>query len=464
MIRSYLAPLLAGLVLFIGLGYWTSIELAAFRERHRKQVDRFAEGVFLALDVGLADAGPPPRLGQPGPAPGVRDRDHELLRLRPILQRLVDSHPRVSFAAIFRNGEMVSGSGETPSSLEIAAGSGRQVVDGFTFLWRPLPAPSHRRPGAEPRPLPGSRPQDRLSGRHPDGAFAAGSRPGHPAPGAPVAVVGVDNSLPFDARRHDLRELTQKIGVAGLGVIAMLAAWIQGIRRRSLASRLQVEAAHRGHSEELSLAASGLAHETKNPLGIIRGLAQQIEQDRGAPQPDRDRAAQIQEEADRAVGYLGDFISYARGQEPETAAVEVRTALEKAVEVLAADIDSTCVKVTIEAPAAHIVADQKMLLQILLNLLLNSLEACQTEDSINIKFSVRGRHGRLIVADDGRGIEPELLARVLKPYVTGRSDGHGLGLAIVKRMVEQHGWSIAISSEPGIGTWVTLAGIEVTTN
>jgi signal transduction histidine kinase len=460
MIRSYLAPLLAGLVLFAGLGWWTRVELEGYRERHANEVRRFAEGVFLSLDVSLSNVGPPPP-GR-GPRPGPRDQGQNLDRLQPTLQRLIDSHPRVSSAAIFQDGEALVWAGEIPSALEITQGQGTQVVEGFTFHWRPLPPPPHQRPGD--RPVPGSRAQDRRPGRHLDDRFARGEHPGQPRPGAAIVLVGVDNTLPDDARHNDRRQLAQKIGVAGLGIVAMLAAWVQGIRRRALASRLQVEAAHRGHTEELSLAASGLAHETKNPLGIIRGLAQQIEQDPDAPQPDRDRAAQIQEEADRAVGYLGDFISYARSQEPQTTAVEVRAALDKAVAVLAADIESAGVKVTIEAPAAHIVADQKMLLQILLNLLLNSLEACQAGCSISIKLSVRGRRGRLMVTDDGRGIEPELLAQVLKPYVTGRNDGHGLGLAIVKRMVEQHGWSIAISSDPGIGTKVAITGIAITTS
>jgi signal transduction histidine kinase len=465
MIRSYLAPLLAGLVLFTGIGYWTGNELEGYRERHRKEVERFAEGLFLSLDVSLAYGGPPPQMGAPRIDPRSHDRVQNLDRLRPTLQRLIDAHPKVSSAAVLRDGEVVISIGKLEPKIEISTSFGRQSINDFTFVWRPLPlAPAHHRPGIGPGQRPDNQRQERLPGQRADEALAPSGRFKEPPPGVPIVMMGVDSTLPDEARRRERLELAQTIGVASLGVIAMLAAWIQGIRRRALASRLQVEAAHRGHSEELSLAASGLAHETKNPLGIIRGLAQQIEQDNRAPQTDRDRAAQIQEEADRAVGYLGDFISYARSQEPQTTAVGVRTALEKAVAVLAADIESAGVKVTIETPAAHIVADQKMLLQILLNLLLNSLEACQAGNSIHIRFSIRGRRGRLLVTDDGRGIEPELLAQVLKPYVTGRSDGHGLGLAIVKRMVEQHGWSITISSEPGIGTRVAITGFTITTN
>lgn len=209
------------------------------------------------------------------------------------------------------------------------------------------------------------------------------------------------------------------------------------------------------------MAASGLAHETKNPLGIIRGLAQRIEQDSNTPAPDRERAVQIQEEADRAVGYLGDFISYARSREPEPGAIEICTLLEKAVAVLSADIETTGVRVEIKAPETGIIADRQMLLQVLLNLLLNSLDACRSGDMITISFLARGRRGRLTVADQGRGIEPEMLDKVLKPYVTGRPGGHGLGLAIVKRMVEQHGWSISVASEPGKGTQVEIDGMRI---
>jgi signal transduction histidine kinase len=108
-------------------------------------------------------------------------------------------------------------------------------------------------------------------------------------------------------------------------------------------------------------------------------------------------------------------------------------------------------------------ADPEMLLQLLLNLLLNSLQASSPGARLQLSFTRSGARGRLEVRDQGCGIAPELLPEVLKPYVSGRAEGHGLGLAIVRRMAEQHGWTIEVFSGPDRGTRVLISGLRVVT-
>ncbi len=276
-----------------------------------------------------------------------------------------------------------------------------------------------------------------------------------------VLATGLERTLPVPFRRREIRELAAKLGFAALGMLALMAAWIQGNRRRSLAHRLTAEQAERVRWQELSLAASGLAHETKNPLGAIRGLAQRIADGAEIPASDRERAGQIVDQADRAVSRVGEFLSYARAREPEPAAVEVRGVVERAVAVLAADLETAGVPVTLAVDDARLWADEEMLLQILINLVLNSIEASRPGDVLSLGFEARGERGRLSVEDHGRGIDPKLLGEVFKPYVSGRPGGHGLGLALVRRFVEQHGWRIGIRSEPGRGTRIEIDGIRV---
>lgn len=255
--------------------------------------------------------------------------------------------------------------------------------------------------------------------------------------------------------------MTKKVGIGALGVLALCAAWVQSIRSRALAHRLAIESEQRSNLEELSLAASGLAHETKNPLGIIRGLAQRL---KGAPQlseADQDSAAQILEEADRAVHRLGDFISYARVRTPEIGPVAVRPLLEKVVSVLSADSEAAGVRIQHQGPDVTVLADRDMLLQILLNLTLNSVQASSPGGVVTLRLRVNAGKGVLVVEDQGRGVPPELLPTVFKPYVTGREHGHGLGLTIVRRQVVQHGWTIAMRSTSDTGTRVEVSGIVV---
>ena len=119
------------------------------------------------------------------------------------------------------------------------------------------------------------------------------------------------------------------------------------------------------------------------------------------------------------------------------------------------------VSMGVEAEDLVVRADAEMLLQILLNLMLNALEASPGGSVISLRLAAHGAHARLAVEDHGRGIEPELQERLFKPYVTGRDAGHGLGLAIVDRMVALHGWAIAVHSQPSRGTVFQIDGIEI---
>jgi signal transduction histidine kinase len=249
------------------------------------------------------------------------------------------------------------------------------------------------------------------------------------------------------------------LGLVGIGAIG--AAWALGIRAREMSSALEVERQQRAHLEEMSLAAAGLAHETKNPLGIISGLAQRIEHDPGLSDKTRGAAEQIIDAADRAAARLGEFMSYAKTREPDLAPVDVRDVLDKALSVLEHDFEDAGVAVTATVGVPRIVADTDMLLQILLNLLLNSLQASSRGGRVVLRVDRRGRLARLSVDDDGAGIDPELQKEVFKPYVTGRPEGHGLGLSIVKRLAERQGWAVRLESGPGAGTRVTFDGIEV---
>jgi two-component system, NtrC family, sensor histidine kinase HydH len=73
----------------------------------------------------------------------------------------------------------------------------------------------------------------------------------------------------------------------------------------------------------------------------------------------------------------------------------------------------------------------------------------------------KGKTAILTVADEGSGVSPELLPNIFRPYVSGNASGHGLGLAIVKRFVEEHGWTIAVDSQPGRGMAVTISGMAL---
>jgi len=231
------------------------------------------------------------------------------------------------------------------------------------------------------------------------------------------------------------------------------------VRNRVLAEQLKTERAHSAHLEELGLAAAGLAHETKNPLGIISGIAQQIVGDPKIPEQSRVLIGAIIDEVDKSASRLGHFMTFARQRKTNTVQVEIQQLCTGIAEVLQSEFDAAKVTMEVSGPPMTVLADEDMLRQILVNLLLNSLQASSEGGRVEVNLVRRGERAALEVADQGCGISPELLPNIFKPYVAGKPEGHGLGLAIVKRFVEDHGWTIDVDSQPDRGTVIRISGI-----
>lgn len=244
-------------------------------------------------------------------------------------------------------------------------------------------------------------------------------------------------------------------------VFIFLLAWIASVRNRNLELQLAKVRVGREFHEELGLAATGLAHETKNPLGVIRGLAQQIATDPEHSETAR-RATSIMEEADITTDRLGNFLRYARIRKPTLQPLAALPQLERMAGLVAAEFQASGIDFQLKLAPLFILADAEMLSQVVLNLLLNSRRFTPPGGRVTLTLqAVDANHAELTVADTGEGIPAELLPNLFRPYV-GRSDGHGLGLAIVKRIVDQSGWKIAIHSPPGQGTTVVIRELIIT--
>lgn len=257
--------------------------------------------------------------------------------------------------------------------------------------------------------------------------------------------------------------LTSVLAALALGVL--LAAWAFSIRNRALAAELSAVRARAATLEEMSLAAAGLAHEVKNPLGIVRGQAQRLAEDASDAVAARGAADTIMEEVDKAIARLGDFMAYAKPRRPQMQDVNVPEMLRHTLDLLRPDFSAAGVTLQERCEAIIVRADGDMLQQVLANLLLNGLQASAAQSPgkpvvVSVEHDARA-HGfaKLTVSDRGRGMPPAVQKDLFKPYVSGSSDGHGLGLAVVKRIVDAHAWQIAVSSGADTGTTVTISRI-----
>jgi signal transduction histidine kinase len=237
--------------------------------------------------------------------------------------------------------------------------------------------------------------------------------------------------------------------------------WVTMIKSRRLSEQLRVARLRSAHMEDLELSAAGLAHETKNPLGIIAGIAHQVSRDSTTSSRNRMKLEHIIDEVENATERLGHFLKFAGRQTADISPLDAAEIINKISAVLQTEFKAAGVELSTHPPRLRILADENMLRQILVNLLMNSLQASKKGDVVTVAVKQSGKRAELIVTDRGAGIPPELLPKVCKPYITGHYKGHGLGLAIVKRYVDEHGWTLMLSSEKDRGTTVTIRGIVV---
>lgn len=131
-------------------------------------------------------------------------------------------------------------------------------------------------------------------------------------------------------------------------------------------------------------------------------------------------------------------------------------AARHAVELMRPDAAAIGVALEFSATVEAVVdADADKLSQVLLNLLMNAMQAMdkvKDDGRIDVAVAVEGKRAKLTVADTGCGIAPENLPKIFDPYFTTKSTGTGLGLALSVQIIEEHGGGIVAHSEPGRGT------------
>jgi two-component system sensor histidine kinase HydH len=217
--------------------------------------------------------------------------------------------------------------------------------------------------------------------------------------------------------------------------------------RRTLEQKqlMENELVRAGRLSALGELTAGLAHELKNPLASLKGTAQ-IFGDEIAPDSPRRRMLEMHlKEIDRLADILDRFLEFARPRPPDSVEIDLSAIVEETVELVKARAGQK--RVSLEksygAESFLVRGDAQQLSQVVLNLLLNALQAVGEGGRIVLALHGERRERKeficLEVSDDGPGVPPELRDRIFNPFFTTRSQGTGLGLAISARIVEAHG-------------------------
>ncbi len=264
------------------------------------------------------------------------------------------------------------------------------------------------------------------------------------------------------ASRRDLWLRLMIVFLATLSAFGSGVAWRNLVTSSDLQIRLVRASELNTHLKEMNLAAAGLAHETRNPLNIIRGLAQIISRKPEAAPEIQQKSREIINEADKVAAQLNEFINYSRPREVRRSVLALGSLINDVVRTLSYDQEEKGIRLEIRGEPLTIEADEQMLRQALFNLLLNAIQAVGRNGEIQI---VAQRHsaseGILEVRDNGPGVPPERRTEIFKPYFTTQKTGTGLGLAIVQQIVLAHGWEIECTGNQPGGALFRIAHLKL---
>jgi two-component system, NtrC family, sensor histidine kinase HydH len=231
-------------------------------------------------------------------------------------------------------------------------------------------------------------------------------------------------------------------------------------RRQERQRALEAQLHHAERLAALGEMTAGVAHEVRNPLGIISSTAELLRERLNRYEPDNRLAQIIVEETNRLNAKISEFLDFARPREPNLQPCELDKVLDRSIELLHPEMDRLHIAVTRDYQTDGKVqpADPGLLHQAFLNILLNAIQAMPEGGSLDVSVAPgsNSQGTEIRFRDTGEGIDPETLKKVFNPFYTTKEKGSGLGLPIVKSIIESHRGSIGIKSDPDQGTSVII--------
>jgi two-component system NtrC family sensor kinase len=256
-------------------------------------------------------------------------------------------------------------------------------------------------------------------------------------------------------------DLRHSIDLHGRDEFAGLARSFNQMTRDLAAHHAELLEAHRLAS--IGQVASGVAHEINNPLGVILGYTRILRGDPGLR--DREELSIIEDEVRQAQRIVAGLLDLARPVRLQPADLEVGVIVREAVARLGESGQAGGVTIAVAGAAPlHVIADEDKVRQIVVNLIVNAIEAVLDEAAsareVIVRWSGTSDGGATIeVLDRGPGIDPQAKPRLFEPFFSTKAKGHGLGLAIARTLARAHEGDVVLESRddgPGARARITL--------
>jgi signal transduction histidine kinase len=282
----------------------------------------------------------------------------------------------------------------------------------------------------------------------------------------------VQFSVPVHDAAGKLSEVIGPIDVAA-ETLGDLESTMQTVADRvsSVVERLQESQAVARRSEQLASLgqlAAGIAHELRNPLTSMKVIVQTAAEQPDDPKLDARDLAVLTEEITRLENRIQSFLDFARPPQPVKCPCIVREVLIQTIEFVSFRAKQIGIQIEYEVPdnIVKIQADAGQLREVMLNLLLNAIDASPENATVHVRLThhegyveqsgrplpvEKSDHVRIDVEDEGDGLAEEIVERIFEPFASTKESGTGLGLSICKRIVEDHGGRITAASLPSGG-------------
>ncbi|GIF07499.1 two-component system sensor histidine kinase NtrB [Actinoplanes siamensis] len=284
-------------------------------------------------------------------------------------------------------------------------------------------------------------------------------------------VPGSIGTLVTSSRRRDGTEFPIESSTTivetpqGRLAVAVIRDISERVRAEDDKSRLRAEAhAHRSQRlESLGQLAGGIAHDFNNMLGVILNYANFVIEEAETPQPDLGAivadARQVVRAGTRGTDLTHQLLAFARREVVRPQALDLNAAIDRMQGLLRRTLGEQITLIFRPGPdLPSVTYDPAQLEQLLVNLALNARDAMPSGGNLVVDTHRSDDQIRLRVSDSGLGMPPDVLDRAFDPFFTTKPKGEatGLGLATVYGMVAQAGGEVTLTSEPGLGTTVTI--------
>ena len=214
--------------------------------------------------------------------------------------------------------------------------------------------------------------------------------------------------------------------------------------------------------------AAGVAHELRNPLTAIKAYVEMLDAKIGNPDFQKKLVEVVPAELDRMNGIINTLLDYARPRPKCVTCFPLAMLLQQVADLYQISLNKRQICLDISASSTlTLMADIQQIKQVLINILMNSIEAIDTDGKIHISATEEKEQVVIRISDNGCGIPRESLEHIFEPFYSSKAGGHGFGLLIVHNLVHENGGQISYESTQGLGTMVTLrfpAGKEEVTD